>query len=223
MPTPAFEFRRRLESLRLRATELEAQLGDPKVTADIPLLQRLTREYRAASATLSKLRDYERLEREAQDADEMSRSTDEAEMRELAQKELVGLNHRIEKLSTELEAALRPRSPDWDKSCIVEVRAAAGGEESALFAGDLFRMYTRYAEAHNLKTEVVYTRPSELKGFKEIIFGVEGAEPYRFFRFESGVHRVQRVPETEAQGRIHTSAVTVAILPEAGQRREAPA
>jgi peptide chain release factor 1 len=117
-------------------------------------------------------------------------------------------------LSAALEAVLRPRSPDWDKDCIVEVRAAAGGEEAALFAGDLFRMYSRYAENHGLKIEVMDSRPSELKGFKEVVFAVEGDEPYRYFRFESGVHRVQRVPETEASGRIHTSTVTVAVLPE---------
>jgi len=214
MPTPAFEFKRRLEPTRLRAAELEKQLGDPTATADIPLLRRLTREYRAATVALAQLREYERLEKEAQDSAEMARAADDAEMRELAQKEVGDLNQRIEKLSAALEAVLRPRSPDWDKDCIVEVRAAAGGEEAALFAGDLFRMYSRYAEKHGLKIEVMDSRPSELKGFKEVVFAVEGDEPYRYFRFESGVHRVQRVPETEASGRIHTSTVTVAVLPE---------
>jgi peptide chain release factor 1 len=214
MPTPAFEFKRRLEPTRLRAAELEKQLGDPKVTSDIPLLRALTREYRAATAALEQLRKYERIEKEAQEADEMARAADDAEMKELAQKELADLNGKLEKLSAGLEAMLRPRSPDWDKDCIVEVRAAAGGEEAALFAGDLFRMYSRYAENHGLRIEVMDSRPSELKGFKEVIFAVEGDEPYRYFRFESGVHRVQRVPETEASGRIHTSTVTVAVLPE---------
>jgi peptide chain release factor 1 len=144
----------------------------------------------------------------------MARATEDAEMRELAQKELADLNQRLEKLGVALEGALRPRSPDWDKGCIVEIRAAAGGEEAALFAGSLFRMYSRYAETHGLKIEVIDSRPSELKGFKEVVFAVEGDEPYRRFRFESGVHRVQRVPETEASGRIHTSTVTVAVLPE---------
>jgi peptide chain release factor 1 len=182
--------------------------------ADIPLLRALTREYRAATAALEQFRDYERLEKEAQEAEEMARAADDAEMKELAQRELADLNQRIEKLSDVLEGVLRPRSPDWDKGCIVEIRAAAGGEEAALFAGDLFRMYSRYAENHGLKIEVMDSRPSELKGFKEIVFAVEGDEPYRYFRFESGVHRVQRVPETEASGRIHTSTVTVAVLPE---------
>ena len=200
--------------MRLRAKEVEQQLGDPKVTSDIPLLKSLTREFRAATSALEQLQEYERIEKEAQEADEMARAADDAEMKELAQKELADLNQRIETLSTALEAVLRPRSPDWDKGCIVEIRAAAGGEEAALFAGDLFRMYSHYAEKHGLKIEVMDSRPSELKGFKEIVFAVEGDEPYRYFRFESGVHRVQRVPETEASGRIHTSTVTVAVLPE---------
>jgi peptide chain release factor 1 len=163
---------------------------------------------------LKKLDEYTRLEKESWEADELSRTADDAEMKELADKELAGLKQRLESLSAELELALRPRSPDWDKGCIVEIRAAAGGEESALFAGVLFRMYSRYAETNKLKLGVIDSRPSDLKGFREVIFEVEGEEPYRFFRFESGVHRVQRVPETEASGRIHTSTVTVAVLPE---------
>jgi peptide chain release factor 1 len=214
MPTPAFELKRRLEPMRVRAMELEKQLGDPKVMVDIPLLRTLTREFRAATSALGQLQQYERFEKEAREAEEMARAADDAEMKEMAQKELADLNQRIETLSTALEAVLRPRSPDWDKGCIVEIRAAAGGEEAALFAGDLFRMYSHYAEKHGLKIEVMDSRPSELKGFKEIVFAVEGDEPYRYFRFESGVHRVQRVPETEASGRIHTSTVTVVVLPE---------
>jgi peptide chain release factor 1 len=215
MPTPSFEFKSRLEPMRQRAAELEQQLGDPKVTSNIPLLRTLTREFRTATAALEQLRDYERLEKEVRDTEQMSREADDPEMRELAERELADLNQRLEKLAAALEAVLRPRSPDWDKGCIVEIRAAAGGEEAALFAGDLFRMYSHYAENHGLKIEVLDSRPSELKGFKEVVFSVEGEGPYRYFRFESGVHRVQRVPETEASGRIHTSTVTVAVLPEA--------
>jgi len=214
MPTPAIEFERRFEPLRRRAAELETQLADPKVTSDIPELRQVTREFRQASAALNKLAEYTRLEKESWGAEELVRTSDDVEMKELAQKELAGLKQRLESLSAELESALRPRSPDWDKGCIVEIRAAAGGEESALFAGDLFRMYSRYAEMHDLKVNVLDSRPSDLKGFREIVFEVEGEEPYRYFRFESGVHRVQRVPETEASGRIHTSTVTVAVLPE---------
>jgi peptide chain release factor 1 len=192
---------------------MEAQLADPKTSADVKLLSSLTREHRKAAATLSRLAEYARLEQHLREADEMARS-DDAELRELAATEQHGLGRKVEAMSAELEAALRPRSPDWDKGCIVEIRAAAGGEESALFAGDLFRMYTRYAENHGLKASVLDSRPSDLKGFREVIIEVEGDEPFRYFRFESGVHRVQRVPETEASGRIHTSTVTVAVLPE---------
>jgi peptide chain release factor 1 len=214
MATPAEEYRRRLDPLRRRVQELEAQLGDPKVTSDIPLLQRLTREHRTASGTLARLREYERVESELHDTEEMARSAEDPDIRTLAETESAQLSLRLDALGSALDAALRPRSPDWDKGCIVEIRAAAGGEEAALFAGNLFRMYSRFAEEHGLKVEVMDSRPSELKGFKEVVFAVEGDEPFRFFRFESGVHRVQRVPETEAAGRIHTSTVTVAVLPE---------
>ena len=214
MATPAFEYRRRLEPLRTRTQEVEAQLADPKVMADIPLLSRLTREYRAATTTLGHLREYERIEKEVLETEEMMRAENDTEIRAMAEQELARLRPQLEAISAQIESALRPRSPDWDKGCIVEVRAAAGGEESALFAGDLFRMYSRFAEEHGLKIDVIDSRPSDLKGFKEVVFEVTGDEPYRLFRFESGVHRVQRVPETEASGRIHTSTVTVAVLPE---------
>ncbi len=214
MPVPAAEFRQRFEPLRRRLPELESRLSDPKVASDPAQLRQVTRDYRHIRACLAQLEQYEQLEREAAAAAEMAHTAGEPELRELAEQEVSDLNRRLEKLANEIEESLRPRSPDWEKSCIVEIRAAAGGQESSLFAGDLFRMYSRYAEEHNLKIEVMDSRPSELKGFKEIIFAVEGDEPYRFFRFESGVHRVQRVPETEASGRIHTSTVTVAVLPE---------
>jgi peptide chain release factor 1 len=214
MPAPSQEYRRRFEPLKQRARELELQLSDPKVASDIPLLQRTTREYRAAATTLARLEEYERVEKELSDTVGMAVMSEDHELREMAEQEKTRLGARLEQLTVELEAALRPRSPDWDKGCIVEIRAAAGGEESALFAGDLFRMYSRYAEERGLKLEVIDSRPSDLKGYREVIFAVEGEEPYRRFRFESGVHRVQRVPETEASGRIHTSTVTVAVLPE---------
>jgi len=214
MPISAAELKQRFAPLLRRAQELEQQLTDPHVTADAAQLQALTREYRPLKATLTRLQEYEQLEREAHDAQELARSAEEVELRELAEHEYAELSKRLGQLEAALLAALRPRPRDWDKGCIVEIRAAAGGEESALFAADLYRMYTRYAERHGLKIEVLASRPSELKGFKEVIFAVEGDEPYRWFRFESGVHRVQRVPRTEASGRIHTSTVTVAVLPE---------
>ena len=214
MPISAAELKQRFAPLLRRAQELEQQLTDPHVIADAAQLQALTREYRPLKATLARLHEYEQLEQGVHDAQELARSADEVELRELAEHEYAELSKRLGQLEAALLAALRPRPRDWDKGCIIEIRAAAGGEESALFAADLYRMYTRYAERHGLKIEVLASRPSELKGFKEVIFAVEGDEPYRWFRFESGVHRVQRVPRTEASGRIHTSTVTVAVLPE---------
>lgn len=206
------EYKKRFEQLAHRKAEVERLLVDPKVMGDVSRLQALTKEHRQLSAILARWAEYERLKQEQRDTEEIARNAQDAEMRELAEAELRRLQEAEEKLVTELEEALRPKPPEWDKGCIVEIRAAAGGEEAALFAADLFRMYSRYAERHNLKVEVLSSRPSDLKGLKEIVFSVEGDSPYRFFRFESGVHRVQRVPETEASGRIHTSTVTVAVL-----------
>ncbi len=213
MLTTGATFRRRFEPLLKQLPELESQLSDPRVTADVGRLKQVTREYRRIRTSLALLEQYEQLEREVADTTEMLHAAD-PELKELAEHELADLNLKLAQLAASIEEALRPRSPDWDKGCIVEIRAAAGGQESALFAGDLFRMYSRFAEEHGLRVEVMDSRPSELKGYKEIIFAVEGDEPFRFFRFESGVHRVQRVPATEASGRIHTSTVTVAVLPE---------
>ncbi len=214
MPSSSADYEKRLEPLLARGREAEAHLGDPAVARQPARLKELTREFRRATALRGKLTEYSRAEQELHDAETVLRETQDPEMKELAQAELTDLTARLERIAAELDETLVPRSPDWVKNCIIEIRPAAGGEESALFAGDLFRMYSRYAELHKLKIDVMNSRPSDRKGFKEMVFSVEGAEPYRFFRFESGVHRVQRVPETEAAGRIHTSTVTVAVLPE---------
>ncbi len=214
MPTSAAEFRRKLQPLLARAAELEASIHKPEVISHPARAQQLTKEYRRLAALCSRLDQYEQVEKEIFNTNKLLSETDDEEMCNLIEMELNELQDRLQQLESELEQALMPRSPDWEKSCIVEIRAAAGGEEAALFAADLFRMYSRYAERHGLKLEVMSTRPSDLKGFKEVIFAVEGAEPFRRYRFESGVHRVQRVPQTEASGRIHTSTVTVAVLPE---------
>ncbi len=137
------------------------------------------------------------------------------EMAELAQTELEELKQKLSAINTQLSALLTPKDPNDDKNVIIEIRAAAGGDEASLFAGELYRMYIRWAETHNYKTELVSESPSEAGGFKEIIFSVIGDEAYRKLKFEAGVHRVQRVPVTESQGRIHTSTVTVAVMPEA--------
>ena len=215
MSASADNFRRKLEPVAAKARELEGHLGNPELMQDPARLKQLTREYRRTTELLNIFGEFEHAAREVDETEALLRETDDPEMKELAEAELITLRELLAKVTARLEHALVPRSPDWDRGCIVEVRPAAGGEESALFVGDLFRMYSRFAEQHKLKIDVMNSRPSELKGFKELVFGVEGEESYRFFRFESGVHRVQRVPETEASGRIHTSTVTVAVLPEA--------
>lgn len=214
MSMSADELRRRLKPVQERCRELEVELGLPEVGRDPGKLKQLTGEYRHATALVNKMTEYEQAERELQGVEALVRDKTDPELQELASREHAVLSKRLRRLESELNQALMPRSPDWDKGCIVEIRAAAGGEESALFAADLFRMYSRFAERRGLKVDVMSSRPSELKGLREIIFAAEGQEPFRHFRFESGVHRVQRVPETEASGRIHTSTVTVAVLPE---------
>src|SRR5690606_37864006 len=141
--------------------------------------------------------------------------SDDAEMAELATTELADLQTRIAENNDKLSEALTPKDPNDDKDVIIEIRAAAGGDEASLFAGELYRMYVRWAETNGYKTELVNESPSEAGGFKEIIFAVRGDNAYKMLKFEAGVHRVQRVPVTESQGRIHTSTVTVAVMPEA--------
>ncbi|MEO0067899.1 MAG: peptide chain release factor 1 [candidate division WOR-3 bacterium] len=206
------ELKSRFEPLRQRQAELEKMLQEPGLLSDVNRLQEITREHRKLSALLNRLQEYERLEKELQDLEEMARSATEPELRVMAEEEAKTVKERLVRLSRELEEATLPKPPEWEKGCIVEIRAAAGGEEAALFAADLFKMYSKFAERQGLQIEVLSSRPSDLGGFKEIIFAVEGQLPYRYFRFESGVHRVQRVPKTEASGRVHTSTVTVAVL-----------
>ncbi|MGQ9707419.1 MAG: peptide chain release factor 1 [bacterium] len=206
------QLRRKFEPLRQRQAELEKLLQEQRLLSDIPRLQKITKEHRQLCAVMSRLAEYERLEDELRDVEEVARTASEPELRELAAAEVKTLKQKLERLCLDLEEAVVLKPPEWEKGCIVEIRAAAGGEEAALFSAELFRMYSKFAERLGLRVDVLSSRPSELGGFKEIIFAVEGESPYRFFRFESGVHRVQRVPKTEASGRIHTSTVTVAVL-----------
>lgn len=215
MPPTIEQLRRSIEPLSQRRGEIEQLLADPAINSDPQRLSALTREYRQATALLARFRELQRLDSELRETEQLARTATDPELRELAENEYATLSRELARLAAELESALRPRPEEWSRNCIVEIRAAAGGTESTLFAADLFRMYSRYAERHSLKVEVLSSHPSELQGYREIIFSVEGNEPYRYFRFESGVHRVQRVPETEASGRIHTSTATVAVLPQA--------
>ncbi|MEM6279386.1 MAG: peptide chain release factor 1, partial [Verrucomicrobiota bacterium] len=174
----------------------------------------LTREY---NRTKSLLEDWETLAKSREELDENRElaKSDDAEMAEMAAEEIPELETKIEELEGRVQYALLPHDPTEDRDAIVEIRAGTGGDEASLFAGDLYRMYQRYAESCGWKVEPVEASPSEVGGFKEVVFKVTGEEVFRFLKYESGVHRVQRVPDTETQGRIHTSTATVAVLPEA--------
>lgn len=203
------------EEIESRLEELEQRFASPEVAGNPELFRELMREHHRLLPIVEKIREYRRYEKAAAEARELQDTADEAEMRDLAGEELRAARAGMEQCERELRILLLPRDPSDDKNVIMEIRAGAGGEESALFAGDLYRMYSMYAAASGWHTEVLSVNPTELGGFKEISFSVEGEGAYARLKFESGVHRVQRVPETESQGRIHTSTVTVAVLPEA--------
>ena len=203
-----------LKKLEERFAELTDLLGRPEVASDPRQLRELSKERAALAETMRVLADYRRTEATIAD-DQRVLASGDPELAELARAELPGLEARQATLVADLKRRLLPRDPDDDKNVIVEIRAGTGGGEASLFAADLFRMYTKYAERRGWKQEVLSSSPSEVGGFKEVVFGLSGDSVYRRMKFESGVHRVQRVPATEASGRIHTSAATVAVLPEA--------
>jgi len=192
-------------------------MARPEVAADYERLQELAREHAALQEIVDILREYRRLRDSIGQARAIVQEGGDPEIVALARDEIQKDEARLEELEQRLRRALLPKSPYDDKDVIVEIRAAAGGEEAAIFAADLFRMYSRYAERHGWQVEVLDSHESDLAGLKEIIFEVRGRGAYRRLKYESGVHRVQRVPITEAQGRIHTSTATVAVLPEADE------
>lgn len=196
--------------------DIAESLSDPAVINDNEQYTRLMKEYRGLEPIVEKYKEYEKALSDEADALAMTEESD-PEMKELAKEELEDAKARIEKTAEELKILLIPKDPNDEKSVIMEIRGGAGGEEACLFANSLFRMYSMYAAAQNWKIEVLNANPTELGGFKEISFSVEGTGAYSRLKFESGVHRVQRVPETESQGRIQTSTVTVAVLPEADE------
>ncbi|GBD23082.1 Peptide chain release factor 1 [bacterium HR29] len=206
--------RTQLEKLRERYRELTEEMARPDVAADYERVAQLAKERAELDEIVQLFEEYERVERDAEAARGMLKERD-PELRDLAESELQSAERRLEELDKEIVRRLLPKDPRDKRNVIVEIRAGAGGEEAALFAADLFRMYTRYAERHGWKTEVLSASESDRGGFKEVIFEVKGEGAYSRLKYESGVHRVQRVPETEAQGRIHTSTATVAVLPEA--------
>ena len=201
----------------MRLAELEATLADPRVAADMKRFRELRREHAEAASLVERFRRYEQRERDLAAAQEL---LDDADMAEMAREEAVEAQADMERLHAELQTALLPRDPDDARNAFLEIRAGTGGDESALFAGDLARMYLRYAERQGWRTELMSENASELGGYKEVVIRVEGEGVYGRLRFESGGHRVQRVPATEAQGRIHTSACTVAVLPEPDEAEE---
>lgn len=206
-----------LEKLKLaeqRYIQLEGELNDPEIAASPTEYTKRIKEFNSLTPVITKFREYEKNERELSDALGLLDGAD-ADMREMAQEEISVCKERREVLLNELKLLLLPKDPNDSKNVIIEIRAGAGGEEAALFAGVLYRMYTMYSDRVGFRTSLISANETELGGFKEVCFSVEGDGAYSRFKFESGVHRVQRVPETESQGRIQTSTVTVAVLPEA--------
>lgn len=206
----------KLDQVENRYQELEMLLADPKVLGNPKEMQKLGRERAELSHLVERYRTYKKVKEEIQESQELLQESDE-EMKELAKAELQTLKERLANIEEELKILLLPKDPRDEKNVFLEIRAGTGGEEAALFAADLFRMYAKYAEKRRWRVDVASQNPTGLGGFKEIIALVEGKGVYSQLKYESGVHRVQRVPVTEASGRIHTSAVTVAVLPEADE------
>jgi len=202
----------KLASLDSRLREIDARLADPELANDRDNFRKLSQERAEISPVVAAFADYRKAEGDVAAAEEMAR---DPRMREFAEEELKSGRERLAVLDQHLQAMLLPRDPNDDKNLILEIRAGTGGDESALFAGDLFRMYARFAERNRWQLEVVSESPGEAGGYKEVIARVVGNGAYSKLKFESGGHRVQRVPATETQGRIHTSAATVAVMPEA--------
>jgi peptide chain release factor 1 len=208
----------RLEEMERRYDEISEMLSRPEIASDPEQLQKLGREQSKLQEPVDLYREFRTVEQQMKDARELlEESKGDGELQELAREELSELTGRRAILEEKLLEILRPRDPNDDRDVIVEIRAGTGGEEAALFAADLFRMYTRYAEEKRWKVEVLNTSETGIGGLKEVIFEVIGEGAYSRLKFESGVHRVQRVPATEASGRIHTSTATVVVLPEADE------
>ena len=203
----------KLQLAEARYDEISAKLSDPAVVSDNALYRSLMQEYKNLTPLIETFRSYKRAQESLEEAKTLLSDADE-ELRRMAQEEYNESRRLVDKYNEELKILLLPKDPDDDKSVIIEIRGGAGGEEAALFAGSMFRMYSMYAARQGWKTEVMSSNPTELGGYKEIVFSVEGSGAYSRLKYESGVHRVQRVPETESQGRIQTSTVTVAVLPE---------
>lgn len=203
----------KLEQIEKKYQEIENQLAEPGIFSDRSRYQALLKERSRLSELVGYYREYKKLQARAKEATQILESEEDKDLKKLAKEELADLEKQKEGLKKKLEEKLLDE-PDADRNIIVEIRAGTGGEEAALFAADLFRMYSHYAQSQGWRLEIMNTHPTGIGGLKEIIFSMQGPDVYKKMRYESGTHRVQRVPVTEASGRIHTSAVTVAVLPE---------
>ena len=210
--------RQELENIEEKYLQLTESLSDPALVSDPQKIRKISKQRAELEPVVKKFEVYKKVLKDIKDSEEiLSDSSAEQDFKELAELELKELEEKREILRGEIQILLLPKDPNDEKNVIMEIRAGAGGDEASLFAQDLFRMYSRYAENKGWKTDVLNTSISPIGGFKEIIFNIRGNKVYSMLKFESGVHRVQRVPQTEASGRIHTSTITVAVLPEAGE------
>lgn len=205
----------RIEIFDKRYSELNSRLYEPSVASDPEEYQKIMKEIKSIEELVQTYREYKSAVQSEKESLEILEDSSDSELKELAQAELDEAKENIERLSEQLKILLLPKDPNDERNVIIEIRGGAGGEESALFSAVLFRMYSMYAEKRGYRVEVINANETELGGYKEISFMIEGEGAYSRFKFESGVHRVQRVPETESQGRVHTSTTTVAVLPEA--------
>ena len=207
----------KLDQLDARYQEMTRELSSPEVIADSARFQKLAKQHSEFEEIVTKHREFKQIEKDLAGTRQIIVESQDADMRHMAQEEERQLIARKEQIEREIKLLLIPKDPNDDKNVIVEIRAGTGGDEAGIFAGDLFRMYSRYAETQGWKVEVMDSSPASMGGVKEIVAAIQGKKVYSKLKYESGVHRVQRVPDTETQGRIHTSAATVAVLPEADE------
>lgn len=204
----------KLESIENKYDEINIKLTDPAIISDQDQYAKLMKEYSELSEIVQKFREYKGYKKAIEDAQEMLEEKPDKELREMIMEEIAEAEAGIERTTQELKILMMPKDPNDEKNVIIEIRGGAGGDEAALFSGVLFRMFTMYAESKNWSYDIIDANETELGGFKEVVFSIEGKGAYSRLKYESGVHRVQRVPTTESGGRIHTSTVTVAVLPE---------
>ena len=207
----------KLTQIEARYDELTRELSSPEILSDSARYQKLAKTNSELAEMVAKYREWKEIEKGLQGARQLAGESDDAEMKQMAQDEVRSLETRRDAVERDLKLLLIPKDPNDEKNVIVEIRAGTGGDEASLFAGELFRMYSRYAESQGWRAEVLESSPSPVGGVKEIVASIQGHKVYSKLKYKSGVHRVQRVPATEQQGRIHTSAATVAVLPEADE------